>query len=141
MKYEAHLTFTDYTDLGFSDITNAEGFEKIEHQAQRAVDGIIDYFYQDHSIEEDPNLKRVDAYKTAICEQIDFINQTGITASYSNGDDFNSISIGRLSLQPSNHVVSDGMIHGVCKEAYRLLAHYGLLYRGRGSDDYASTHS
>ena len=141
MKYEAHLTFADYTDLGFSDITNAEGFEKIEHQAQRAVDGIIDYFYQDHDINKDTNAKRVDAYKAAICEQIDFIVETGITSSYVNGDDFNSISIGRLSLQPTNHASTNGMIHGVCREAYRLLAHYGLLYRGRGSDWYVVTHS
>lgn len=141
MKYEQHVTFEDYTDLGFSDIESPEGFDKIERQAQRAVDGVTDYFYQDHPIVDDPNLKRVDAYKSAICEQIDFINQTGINTSYASGDDFNSISIGRLSLQPSNHATQDGMIHGVCKEAYRLLAHYGLLYRGRGSDDYASTHS
>lgn len=141
MPYEQHLTYAEYTDLGFSDLSSADGFEKIEHQAQRAIDGVIDYFYQDHDISKDTNSKRVDAYKTAICEQIDFINQTGVTASYANGDDFNSISIGRLSLQPSNHVVSDGMIHGVCKEAYRLLAHYGLLYRGRGSDWYVATHS
>ncbi len=141
MPYEQHLTYAEYTDLGFSDLSSADGFEKIEHQAQRAVDGVIDYFYQDHDISKDTNAKRVDAYKSAICEQIDFINQTGVTASYANGDDFNSISVGRLSLQPSNHAVSNGTIHGVCKEAYRLLAHYGLLYRGRGSDWYVATHS
>ena len=141
MAYPAHLTYSEYSDLGYTELKSPSDFDLAEKQAQRAIDGIIDYFYQDHSIEKDPNLKRVDAYKTAICEQIDFINQTGVTASYVNGDDFNSISIGRLSLQPSNHVVSDGMIHGVCKEAYRLLAHYGLLYRGRGSDWYVATHS
>ncbi len=141
MSYEAHLTYEEYTDLGFSDLGSADGFAKIEHQAQRAVDGITDYFYSDHNIAKDPNPKRVDAYKTAICEQIDFINQTGISASYADGDDFNSISIGRLSLQPAQHVATDGMIHGVCKEAYRILAHYGLLYRGRGSDWYVATYS
>ena len=141
MTYEQHLTYAEYTDLGFSDLSSADGFEKIEHQAQRAIDGVIDYFYQDHDISKDTNSKRVDAYKSAICEQIDFINQTGVTASYANGDDFNSISVGRLSLQPSNHAVSNGTVHGICKEAYRLLAHYGLLYRGRGSDWYAATHS
>lgn len=141
MPYEQHLTYAEYTDLGFSDLSSADGFEKIEHQAQRAIDGVIDYFYQDHDISKDTNSKRVDAYKSAICEQIDFINQTGVTASYANGDDFNSISVGRLSLQPSNHAVSNGTVHGVCKEAYRLLAHYGLLYRGRGSDWYVATHS
>lgn len=141
MAYPAHLTYSEYSDLGYTELKSPSDFDLAEKQAQRAIDGVIDYYYNDHDISQDKNLKRVDAYKAAICEQIDFIVETGITSSYANGDDFNSISIGRLSLQPSNHVVSDGMIHGVCKEAYRLLAHYGLLYRGRGSDDYASTHS
>lgn len=141
MPYEAHLTYAEYVDLGFSELKNADGFDTVEHQAQRAIDGIVDYYYQDHDISKDTNIKRVDAYKTAICEQIDFINQTGISASYANGDSFNSISVGRLSLQPSNNAVKDGTVHGVCKEAYRILAHYGLLYRGRGSDWYVATHS
>lgn len=141
MAYPAHLTYSEYSDLGYTELKSPSDFDLAEKQAQRAIDGVIDYYYNDHDISQDKNLKRVDAYKAAICEQIDFIVETGITSSYANGDDFNSISIGRLSLQPSNHVVSDGVIHGVCKEAYRLLAHYGLLYRGRGSDDYASTHS
>lgn len=141
MAFEAHLTYAEYTDLGFSDLNDASGFDKIEHQAQRAIDSIVDYFYSDHDIKKDPNPKRVDAYKTAICEQIDFINQTGVTASYNDGNDFNSISVGRLSLQPSNHAVENGTIHGVCKEAYRILAHYGLLYRGRGSDWFVTSYS
>lgn len=137
---KANLSWQEYSDNGYSAVTSNQ-FSEIERQAQRAIDGIVDYFYQDHDISQDPWKKRVDAYKAAICEQIDFIQQTGISASYVNGDDFNSISVGRLSLQPTQHAATDGMIHGVCLEAYRLLAHYGLLYRGRGSDWYAATHS
>lgn len=141
MAYSAHLTFSEYSDLGYTELKSPSDFDLIEKQAQRAIDGVIDYYYNDHDISQDNNLKRVDAYKAAICEQIDFIVETGITSSYVNGDDFNSISIGRLSLQPTNHASTNGMIHGVCREAYRLLAHYGLLYRGRGSDWYVATHS
>lgn len=141
MTYSARLTYSEYSDLGYADVKSADDFNLVEKQAQRAIDGVIDYYYDDHDISQDKNLKRVDAYKAAICEQIDFIVETGITSSYVNGEDFNSISIGRLSLQPTNHVSTDGMIHGVCHEAYRLLAHYGLLYRGRGSDWYVATHS
>ncbi len=137
---ETHLTFAEYIDLGYTAVEE-KSFPTIERQAQRAVDSITDYFYQDHSIGNDPDMKRVDAYKAAICEQIDFINTTGINSSYENGDDFNSISVGRLSLQPTNHVSQDSMVNGVCKESYRLLAHYGLLYRGRESDWYVATYS
>ncbi|MCZ3668022.1 hypothetical protein L2724_06975 [Limosilactobacillus vaginalis] len=141
MAYPARLTYSEYSDLGYTELKSPSDFDLAEKQAQRAIDGVIDYYYNDHDISQDKNLKRVDAYKAAICEQIDFIAETGITSSYVNGDDFNSISIGRLSLQPTNHASTNGMIHGVCREAYRLLAHYGLLYRGRGSDWYVATHS
>ena len=141
MAFPVHLTFSEYNDFGYSEFKGVDGFSTIEKQAQRAVDSAIDYYYNDRDISQDKNAKRVDAYKMAICEQIDFIKATGISSSYENGDDFNSISVGRLSLQPTNHVSQDSMVNGVCKEAYRLLAHYGLLYRGRGSDWYVATHS
>lgn len=134
-----NLTFADYVDLGYSSV-EADDFAVLARQAQRAVDSVTDYYYQDHVLADDPDQQRVDAYKAAICEQVDFIQSTGVSSSYENGDDFNAITVGRLSLQPASQA-ADSMVGGVCKEAYRLLAHYGLLYRGRGSDDYASTHS
>lgn len=136
---QVNLTFAEYVDLGYAS-TKADDFTLLECQAQRAVDSVTDYHYQDHVMADDPDEQRVDAYKAAICEQVDFIQATGVSASYDNGDDFKAITVGRLSLQPASQA-ADSMVGGVCKEAYRLLAHYGLLYRGRGSDDYASTHS
>lgn len=134
-----NLTFADYADLGYSSV-EAGDFTVLARQAQRAVDSVTDYYYQDHVLVDDPDHQRVDAYKAAICEQVDFIQSTGVASSYENGNDFNAITVGRLSLQPANHVTKDSMVGGVCKEAYRLLAHYGLLYRGRGSDLYVATH-
>lgn len=136
---QVNLTFAEYVDLGYAS-TKADDFALLERQAQRAVDSVTDYYYQDHVMADDPDKQRVDAYKTAICEQVDFIQSTGVSSSYENWDDFNAITVGRLSLQPANHVTKDSMVGGVCKEAYRLLAHYGLLYRGRGSDLYVATH-
>lgn len=135
---QVNLTFAEYVDLGYVS-TKADDFTLLERQAQRAVDSVTDYYYQDHVMADDPDKQRVDAYKAAICEQVDFIKTTGVSASYDNGDDFKSITVGRLSLQPASQA-ADSMVGGVCKEAYRLLAHYGLLYRGRGSDLYVATH-
>lgn len=135
---QVNLTFAEYVDLGYAS-TKADDFTLLERQAQRAVDSVTDYYYQDHVLTDDPDQQRVDAYKAAICEQVDFIQATGVSSSYENGDDFNAITVGRLSLQPASQA-ADSMVGGVCKEAYRLLAHYGLLYRGRGSDLYVATH-
>lgn len=135
---QANLTFAEYVDLGYASAKD-DDFALLERQAQRAVDSVMDYYYQDHVMADDPDKQRVDAYKAAICEQVDFIQATGVSASYDNGDDFKAITVGRLSLQPASQA-ADSMVGGVCKEAYRLLAHYGLLYRGRGSDLYVATH-
>lgn len=138
MAREPHLTVGEYIDLGYTQAKNIDNFDEVEAQAQRQIDAVINYYYEDHDISADTWPKRVDAYKAAICEQIDFTLTTGITASYSSGDNFKSVSIGRLSLSPAVNPVNT-TVNGVCKEAYRLLAHYGLLYRG--VRDYASTHS
>ena len=135
---QVNLTFAEYVDLGYAS-AKADDFALLERQAQRAVDSVTDYYYQDHVMADDPDKQRVDAYKAAICEQVDFIQATGVSSSYDNGDDFKAITVGRLSLQPASQA-ADSMVGGVCKEAYRLLAHYGLLYRGRESDLYVATH-
>ena len=133
------ITYQDYQDLGYTAASEAD-VKAMAGKAERAIAAITDYYYEDHAMDQDPWPARVKAYNRAICEQIDFVKATGIGSSYDNGDDFKSVSIGRLSLTPVSDVKSDSLIHGVCKEAYALLAHYGLLYRGRGSADYAATH-
>lgn len=135
------ITYQDYQDLGYSDATEAD-VKAMAGKAERAIAAITSYYYEDHDIKQDAWTARVKAYKRAICEQIDFIKATGIGASYESGDDYKSISIGRLSLTPAGDARTDSLANGsdVCKEAYALLAHYGLLYRGRGSAEYAATH-
>lgn len=130
MAQEQRLKKSDYIEFGYINAKDKgdDDFNSLVRQAQRQIDAVTNYFYNDHDFETDW-AKRVDAYKAAICEQIDFIIETGITASYDGGDNFKSVSIGRLSLSPSVNPAST-TINGVCKEAYRLLGRYGLLYRG-----------
>lgn len=136
---QPQLTYAEYQDLGYSDVA-AEDFAKLERQAQRAISALTGYYYDDHEITEDKSARRVDSYKVAICEQVDYISATGNDSSYANGDDFKAISIGRLSMTPQTHV-SDKPVNGVCYEAYSLLAHAGLLYRGRGSEGHVASYS
>lgn len=130
MAQEQRLKKSDYIEFGYINAKDKgdDDFNSLVRQAQRQIDAVTNYFYNDHDFETDW-AKRVDAYKAAICEQIDFIIETGITASYDGGDNFKSVSIGRLSLSSSVNPAST-TINGVCKEAYRLLGRYGLLYCG-----------
>lgn len=136
MTWEQRLSKSDYIEFGYVDAKGKsdEDFSSMEKQAQRQIETATNYFYNDHDFSNDWP-KRVAAYKTAICEQVDFILETGITASYDGGNNFKSVSIGRLSLSPSVNPV-DTTVNGVCKEAYRILGRYGLLYRG--VNDYAA---
>lgn len=136
MTWEQRLSKSDYIEFGYVNAKDKsdEDFSSIEKQAQRQIAAATNYFYDDHDFSNDWP-KRVDAYKAAICEQVDFILETGITASYDGGDNFKSVSIGRLSLSPSVNPV-DTTVNGVCKEASRILGRYGLLYRG--VNDYAA---
>lgn len=133
MKWVANLTLKEYIDLGYTQAIDHDDFATIEAQAQRHIDAVTNYYYKSHDIEHDDWPDRVDAYKSAICEQIDFIKQTGVAASYDAGDNFQSVSIGRLSLSSAIDPIKNGTVGDVCKEAYQLLGRYGLLYRGVGS--------
>lgn len=136
MTWEQRLSKSDYIEFGYVNAKDKsdEDFSSIEKQAQRQIEAATNYFYDDHDFSNDWP-KRVDAYKAAICEQVDFILETGITASYDGGDNFKNVSIGRLSLSPSVNPV-DTTVNGVFKEASRILGRYGLLYRG--VNDYAA---
>lgn len=136
MTWEQRLSKSDYIEFGYVNAKDKsdEDFSSIEKQAQRQIEAATNYFYDDHDFSNDWP-KRVDAYKAAICEQVDFILEIGITASYDGGDNFKNVSIGRLSLSPSVNPM-DTTVNGVCKEAYRILGRYGLLYRG--VNDYAA---
>lgn len=135
---EQRLTLTEYLGMHYDSFSNKDedAFNKVERKAQRAVDAACHYYYEDHDIKNDTWSQRVNAYKTAIAEQVEFIQETGIDASYANGDAFKSVSIGRLSLAPAVDAITNGTVNGVCKEAYDLLGHYGLLYCG--VKDYAT---
>lgn len=139
---KVNLTYADYADMGYSSFNgDDQAFKTAERQAQRAVDAASGYFFQDHDIAKDQNQRRVDYYRGAICEQMEFIFLTGMQASYDSSSDLKAITVGRLNIQPANTAgIASKLINGVCKEAYDMLYQAGLLYRGRGSDWYVATH-
>ncbi|MCR1902296.1 hypothetical protein [Ligilactobacillus apodemi] len=126
-----YLNFEDYTGFGY-DSVDEQTFNKVIKKAERMIDVATRDFYVIRDIERDAFSLRVQAFKRAICEQIDFINAGGGTSYEMANDNFSSVSIGRLSLTPGAKV-SDKVIGGLCIEAYTILLHYGLLYRGVAS--------
>lgn len=124
----AYLTFSEYRD--FSTTVDEPTFDKLISDAESAIDMVTRDYYQINSLDSDLNARRVNDFKHAVAEQVDYLNFIGSTKSYEQAeDDVKSISIGRLNLTPNQTVVSSSK-GGLCQEAYQLLAKQGLLWRG-----------
>ena len=124
----AYLTFDEYSSISTTVIP--EHFSDLEQQAEYAIDDATHDYYQLNSLTDDRNQRRVHDFKRAVAEQINYYAFVGSTKSYEQeSEDFKSVKIGRLELDPNNSVVNTAT-HGLCRECYQLLGKHGLLYRG-----------
>ena len=124
----AYLTYSEYVEFGYR--LDEDAFNDLVKGAERIIDLATNNFYKVHDILVDKSKRRVETFKMAICEQVDFMYATGINKSYDLAqNEFTSITVGRLSLSPAGNVGAT-MKNGLCTEAYNLLGRYGLLYRG-----------
>lgn len=124
----SYLTYDEYQALGFN--LEEQQFTQYLKRAESQIDSVTRAFYRSVDIDTDPSQDRVAAFKTAICEQVDFLAYAGSETSYQLAQDsYNSISIGRLSLSPKQGL-ADTVVGGVCMEARDLLGRYGLLFTG-----------
>lgn len=124
----AYLTFNEYSSFGTT--VAQDQFSALEQQAEYAINDATHDYYQLNSLADDRNQRRVRDFKRAVAEQIDYFAFVGSTKSYEQeSDDFKSVKIGRLELDPNSSVVATTK-HGLCRECYQLLGKHGLLYRG-----------
>ena len=124
----AYLTFDEYSSISTTVIP--EHFSDLEQQAEYAIDDATHDYYQLNSLTDDRNQRRVHDFKRAVAEQINYYAFVGSTKSYEQeSEDFKSVKIGRLELDPNSSVASTTK-QGLCCECYQLLGKHGLLYRG-----------
>ena len=124
----AYLTFDEYSSISTTVIP--EHFSDLEQQAEYAIDDATHDYYQLNSLTDDRNQRRVHDFKRAVAEQINYYAFVGSTKSYEQeSEDFKSVKIGRLELDPNSSVASTTK-QGLCRECYQLLGKHGLLYRG-----------
>ncbi|MHC5523337.1 head-tail connector protein [Ligilactobacillus saerimneri] len=124
----SYLSYDEYKSLGFN--LEEQQFDKYLKRAESQIDSATRAFYRSVDIGTDQVEDRVAAFKTAICEQVDFLAYAGSETSYQLAqNDYNSVSIGRLSLSPKSGL-ADTVVGGVCMEARDLLGRYGLLFTG-----------
>lgn len=122
----AYLSFADYKGA----VSDEAEFTRLEAQAEAAINNATSDFYRYNDLSADSNEFRVADFKQAVKEQVDYYAFTQAAKSYEiQQGEYKAVSIGRLSLTPSDASVGS-MPNGLCREAYELLAKHGLLFRG-----------
>ena len=124
----AYLSFADYKGA----VSDEAEFTRLEAQAETVINNATRDFYRYNDLSADPDEFRVADFKQAVKEQVDYYAFAQATKSYEiQQGNYKAVSIGRLSLTPSDTNASDRVMpNGLCRESYELLAKHGLLFRG-----------
>lgn len=124
----AYLSFEEYDGA----VSNGAEFKRLESQAETVINNVTRDFYRYHDLSTDQNKFRVADFKQAVKEQIEYYAFAQASKSYEiQQGNYKAVSIGRLSLTPSDTNASDSVMpNGLCRESYELLAKHGLLFRG-----------
>lgn len=124
----AYLSFEEYDGA----VSKRAEFTKLEAQAETVINNATRDFYRYHDLSADQNKFRAADFKQAVKEQIEYYAFAQASKSYEiQQGNYKAVSIGRLSLTPSDTNASDSVMpNGLCRESYELLAKHGLLFRG-----------
>lgn len=126
----AYIELKDYRSLGYV-IEDEQNFDKYRQSAEMVIDRATRNFYRNYDLTKDADVDRVADFKRAVAEMVAYYDYQGGSKSYElNENNYNSVSIGRLSLSPYKQGLSDTLQSGLTDEAYNCLAIHGLLYRG-----------
>ena len=125
-----YITQQEYESLGFG--TAPQAFDEYLRVASNVIDYHTRYFYLSHDLTED-NTQRAELFKKAVASQVKYFDELGTASQVELESQPSQITIGRTSISSnrSNSNTNNTMnTVTLSDEAYRYLAHTGLLYRG-----------
>ena len=127
-----YITQQEYESLGFG--TAPQSFDEYLRVASNMIDYHTRYFYLSHDLKED-NTQRAELFKKAVASQVKYFDELGTSSQVELESQPSQITIGRTSISTgsnrSNSNANQTMnTVKLSDEAYRYLAHTGLLYRG-----------
>lgn len=127
-----YITQQEYELLGFG--TAPQAFEEYLRVASNVIDYHTRYFYLSHDLTED-NTQRAKLFKKAVASQVKHFDELGTASEVELESQPNHITIGRTSISTGSNRGNSNTNNTMntvklSDEAYRYLAHTGLLYRG-----------
>ena len=118
----AAVTYSYYTDTFLGDAVAASDFPKYEKRAEDIINTVV----RRVDVSTLPTDVQ-DAYKAAICYQIDYYSEVGLNTAVT-GSAANSYTLGKVRVE--NGAAYKGARAMVCPAAISILELSGLLYRG-----------
>ena len=125
-----YITQQEYESLGFG--TAPQAFDEYLRVASNVIDYHTRYFYLSHDLTED-NTQRAELFKKAVASQVKYFDELGTASQVELESQPSQITIGRTSISSNRSNSNTNNTMNTVKlsdEAYRYLAHTGLLYRG-----------
>lgn len=131
-----YLSYDEYTNYSDADVDEST-FDKLEKKAEIQIDEMTSDLYQYHDLQDELNSDvrgiqlRARSFKQSIAMTIDFMNEYNVTSRADIATEYTgTVAIGRTRIEAPNLKGSTIGGYVVPVEASRLLARYGLLYRG-----------
>ena len=125
-----YITRQEYESLGFGKAPRS--FEEYLRVASNVIDHHTRYFYLSNDLTED-NTQRAELFKKAVASQVKSFDELGTASQVELESQPSQITIGRTSISSNRSNSNANQTMNTVKlsdEAYRYLAHTGLLYRG-----------
>lgn len=118
----AAVTYQYYTDTFLGDAVAANDFPKYEKRAEDIINTVV------RGVDVSALPADVqDAYKAAICYQVDYYSEVGLTTAVT-GSAANSYTLGKVRVE--NGAAYKGARAMISPAAISILELSGLLYRG-----------
>lgn len=118
----AAVTYSYYTDVFLGDAVAASDFPKYEKRAEDIINTVV------RGVDVSTLPADVqDAYKAAICYQVDYYSEVGLTTAVT-GSAANSYTLGKVRVE--NGAAYKGARAMISPAAISILELSGLLYRG-----------
>lgn len=124
-----YITQQEYESLGFGKAP--QSFDEYLRVASNVIDYHTRYFYLSNDLTED-NTQRAKLFKKAVASQVKHFDELGTASQVELESQPSQITIGRTSISTRSNSNTNNTMNTVklSDEAYRYLAHTGLLYRG-----------
>lgn len=122
------LSYEDYQQLGgkLAETT----FKQLESDAEDLINPLINFYYEENAIEDDPDKLRAKLVKKAVFLQVKYTSDLGASTPYAMTEkDIKSVSVDGTSVSTGSSA-TDYAENGIYSLSIDYLYQSGLMFRG-----------